>query len=422
MPKSDKLVWNGKTNLLSPPLTKTTETKSIMTGSINDPMFAALMSGNSPEFTYSYERVINEGYNKCVVVAKCIKLRADAVSQAKWEVHRKSTGKEVKTHPVLKLLNRPNLTQSGPSFLEEMQTYKDIDGNTFIHAVGRDSINGGPKQLELIRPDRMTIKPGPMGVPLMYIMDENKPTQKIFRVNQTTGYSEILHIKHINPRDSWRGQSLLVPAWTNIQIYNAGAKHNKKSLDNGARLSGLISFDKDVVLTPEQVANLEERIASKYQGSDNSGKVLIATGGMDYKTMSQSMRDMEYTKSRDVTSREIALAFSVPPILLNIGGDATYANLREARLDFYETVVMSELAELTSELNHWLMSQYNTPNMSLELDLDSIPALEPKQDKLWDRANNATFITNNEKREMVGYEAIEEPVDDTGEITDDTES
>lgn len=395
-----------KLNKQQPGPTEVKESVSYATGSYSDMQFQQWLAGNTELTKYSYEAGIREGYNKCVVASKCIKLRADAFSTAKFVQLNTRTKKEDEQAPVLELLDRPNPMQSGPSFLETYLTYKDLDGNAFILKTGNNSRNGGPKYLYLIEPNRVTIEKSKTGIPAAYIVDKNKPTEREYKVDPITGLSDILHIKTPNPSDPWRGMGLMAAAWDSVQTFNAGVQHNKSSLENGATMGGIISFDKEMTLTEEQAKKFESKLSEKHSGTNNAGRWMILQGGT-YQSAAMTLKDMEYSKSRDITSREIAMAFGVPPILLNIGGDATYANLKEARLDFYETTIMSELTEFVAELNRWLMPLYG-PNLKLVIDMDSIPALETKQGMLWERLEAVSFLTQNEKRELAGFAPLEE--------------
>jgi phage portal protein BeeE len=46
--------------------------------------------------------------------------------------------------------------------------------------------------------------------------------------------------------------------------------------------------------------------------------------------MGLSPKDMDFVEAKNGAARDIALAFGVPPMLLGIPGDNTYANYQEA--------------------------------------------------------------------------------------------
>ena len=76
--------------------------------------------------------------------------------------------------------------------------------------------------------------------------------------------------------------------------------------------------------------------------------------GLDWKPMGFSPRDMEFQKTKEAAAREIAIAFGMPPMLLGIPGDATYANYQEANRAFYRLTVLPLATKVLADLAHWL--------------------------------------------------------------------
>jgi phage portal protein BeeE len=48
---------------------------------------------------------------------------------------------------------------------------------------------------------------------------------------------------------------------------------------------------------------------------------LPSDGGLDWKALSLSPKDMDFAESKAGAAREIALAFGAPPLLLGLPGD-----------------------------------------------------------------------------------------------------
>ena len=67
---------------------------------------------------------------------------------------------------------------------------------------------------------------------------------------------------------------------------------------------------------------------------------MILEGGLDWKEMGFSPKDMEFIEAKNIAAREIALAFGVPPMLLGIPGDNTFANYSEANRNFWRQTVV----------------------------------------------------------------------------------
>jgi phage portal protein BeeE len=92
------------------------------------------------------------------------------------------------------------------------------------------------------------------------------------------------------------------------------------------------------------------------------------------------------TKTKLSAAREIAIAFGVPPMLMGIPGDATYANYQEANRAFYRLTVLPLAARVLASLSHWL-SHFTGEAVELKPDLDQIPALAAERDQQWARVS-----------------------------------
>jgi hypothetical protein len=80
------------------------------------------------------------------------------------------------------------------------------------------------------------------------------------------------------------------------------------------------------------VARLREEIDAQFAGADNAGRPLLLEGGLKWQALSLSPADMDFAGLKAAAAREIALAFGVPPMLLGLPGDSTYANYREVEV------------------------------------------------------------------------------------------
>ena len=70
--------------------------------------------------------------------------------------------------------------------------------------------------------------------------------------------------------------------------------------------------------------------------------------------MALSPREMDFIEAKNGAAREIALAFGVPPMLLGIPGDYTYANYAEANRAFYRQTVLPLLGRTAAAFGDWL--------------------------------------------------------------------
>jgi phage portal protein BeeE len=109
---------------------------------------------------------------------------------------------------------------------------------------------------------------------------------------------------------------------------------------------------------------------------------------------------MDFVGLKATAAREIALAFGVPPMLLGLPGDATYANYREANRALWRLTVLPLADTLLRGLAQGLAGWFE--GAALAVDLDQVPALAEERAQLWASVTAADFLTLEEKRAMLG--------------------
>jgi len=361
--------------------------------------------GHTPRFTpRQYDRLAEEGYKKNVIAYRCIKLISQNAAAVPWAVRKKSGGKDIlRDHPLLDLLQRPNPMQGGAEFFEAAFGFFLISGNSYIEAVG-PSFPSAPRELWALRPDRMRVMPGDNGVPVAYRYTVGGSTHDYPR-------SRILHVKSFNPLDDWYGMSPLEAAAISVDQHNDAARWNASLLQRSGRPSGALIYkptypESSNTLTDEQRQALKNELKNYFSGAENAGRPLVLEGGLDWKEMSLSPHDMDWLAGKDVSAREIALAFHVPAQLIGIQGSLTFSNFEQARLALFDDAVLPLLDHMKDELNNWLAPQFGD-GIEIDYNIDKIEALAPRRQQIWDRITHADFMTINEKREAFGLEAIE---------------
>lgn len=363
-------------------------------------------SAGQPRFTpRQYEALADEGYRKNVVAHRCIRLVSQTAAAVPFTLSQ--NGERLQEHPLLTLLTRPNPTQGGTALFESLYAFLLIAGNSYLESVG--PLAAAPRELWTLRPDRMRVIPGAQGIPAGYRYTVNGRGVD-FMVDPLTGHAGVLHLRGFHPLDDWYGLSPIEAAAVSIDQHNDAAKWNAALLQTGGRPSGALVYrpphaDAPDTLTPAQRDALKNEMETLFSGAKNAGRPLILEGGLDWKEMSLSPKDMDWLSGKDVSAREIALAFHVPPQLVGINGSLTFANFEQARLALFDDAVLPLLEHVKDELNNWLAPQFGA-GLHIDYDLDKIEALAPRRAETWQRLAAADFLTVNEKRKALGYEAI----------------
>jgi HK97 family phage portal protein len=306
-------------------------------------------------------------------------------------------------HPLLALLRRPNPLQGRAELLEALYGQLLLSGNAYLEAVqGVDLL---PAELHVLRSDRMNLIPGGDGWPVAY--DYTVGNRK-HRFDMTTGLNPICHIRNFHPQDDHYGFSPMQAAAVALDVHVSASHWSKALLDNAARPSGAIVYkgaDGQSQLSNDQYDRLLNEMSAHHQGARNAGRPMLLEGGLDWKPMGFSPSDMEFQKTKEAAAREIAIAFGVPPMLMGIPGDATYANYQEANRAFFRLTVLPLVTKVAANLSHWL-SGFSGDAVELKPDLDQVHALATERDQQWARVGAADFLTAAEKRAILGLPAL----------------
>ncbi len=369
------------------------EVKASATG----PVIAWAGSGRvawSPRDTTSLTRT---GFQGNPVGFRSVKLIAEAA--AALPIVCQDWQRRYEEHPLLRLIGRPNPVQGRAELFEALYAQMLLTGDGYLEAVVADV--GLPIELHVLRSDRMSLIPGTDGWPVAY---EYSVGTKKHRFSVGMGVSPICHLKVFHPQDDHYGFSPMQAAAAALDVHNSASRWSKALLDNAARPSGAIVYkgaDGQGALSPDQYDRLLTEMESHHQGARNAGRPMLLEGGLDWRPMGFSPSDMEFQKTKEAAAREIALAFGVPPMLLGIPGDATYANYQEANRAFYRLTVLPMATKVAATVSHWL-SEFLGEEVQLRPDLDQVPALAVERDQQWRRVCEAAFLTDAEKRAILG--------------------
>jgi HK97 family phage portal protein len=328
-----------------------------------------------------------EGFERNPVAYRCIRMISEAAASVGF---RAVDGGDA----LAQLIARPNADQGGPDLLEGLYAHLSVSGDSYLEAV---SIDGEVRELHVLRPDRMKVLKGARGWPLGWEHRVGADVRRILR--EADGFLPVLHMRLFSPVDDYQGHSPLEAAARAVDVHNASGAWTKALIDNAARPSGALVYGGEHALTDTQLAELREDLARIYQGPENAGRPMLLSGGLEWKPMSLSPTEMDFVELRNVSAREIALAFGVPPMLLGIPGDATYANYREANAAFWRMSVLPLVNRAARAISGWLGERVGG---AIVPDLEGVPAFQDERATQWQRIEAASFLTTEEKRRLAG--------------------
>lgn len=349
-------------------------------GGAYDLRFGGATSGRVPG---DYGARVRAAYANPVAL-RAIRMIAEGVAQVSL-----TSGGEV--HPAADLV--------GHDFLETVTTHLLLHGNAFVET-GLDH-HQKPAALWTLRPERMTLETDRRGFPETWCYNIGTGVLRYPAAGDSLRPG-LLHLRLINPLDDHMGTGALGAAIEPIALLTQAARWNQALLGNAARPSGALVLEDDgSTLTPEQFDRLKDEIEAAFQGAANAGRPMLLEGGLRWQQLSMTPAEMDFKEARSAAAREVALAFGVPPMLLGLPGDSTHANYSEANVALWRLTILPLLTKILRGLNRHLGRWW--PGLCLEPELDQIPALWKDRELLWRHVDAASFLSDDEKREMLGW-------------------
>lgn len=336
---------------------------------------------------FDYRQSVNRTFMDNPVAQRAVRLVADGIGDA----------------PLLpaddRLTALVTATSAGQSLLETLAAQLLLHGNGYVQVM-KDA-GGKPVELFALRPERITVVPDPQGWPAAYSYKVGERTLTIPLEDQDA-WPNLIHIKAFHPADDHYGAGCLAAAEQAVAIHNAAAAWNRALLENAARPSGALVYEGGDTggLTGDQFDRLKAELASAFSGHGNAGRPMLLEGGLKWQSMSLSPADMDFAELKAAAARDIALAFGVPPMLLGLPGDSTYANYREANRALWRLTLLPLAGKILSAIAEGLAPWF--PEARLAVDLDRVPALSEDRERLWSQVSGADFLSDDEKRAMLG--------------------
>jgi HK97 family phage portal protein len=291
-------------------------------------------------------------------------------------------------------------TSAGQGLIEAVAAHLLLHGNAFIQILG--NAEGEPAELYALRPERVTIEPDANGWPAAFLYRAGESVSRL-PASDAFGRPTIIHVKAFHPTDDHYGLGCLGAAAGAVAIHNAATRWNKALLDNAARPSGALVYDPGeagAALSGDQFDRLKAEMEASFSGATNAGRPMLLEGGLKWQAMSLTPADMDFVGLKAAAAREIALAFGVPPMLLGLPGDSTYANYSEANRALWRLTIVPLADKILAAIGQGLRAWW--PELGLRLELDRVPALAADRERLWAQLAGADFLSADEKRAMLG--------------------
>lgn len=359
-------------------------------GKSAQPLIALQLGANAHWTPRNFSALCREGFARNPIVYRCVRMIAEAAASVPFSVEGDATAQQC--------LNRAASQSGVTEIFEQFYGYLQLSGEAYLEM---GLVGDKPCFISALSPDCVTPLETKDGRIAGWDIEGGQGRKRRVSVDFAKGRSPLLHLSLFSPNET---VSPLEAAAQAVDLHNEGGRWAKSLLENSARPSGALIYkgaSGSDHLTDDQFERLKSELEAKHTGSRHAGRPLVLEGGLDWTSMSLSPTDMDFIQARREAAREIALAFGVPPMLLGLPGDNTYANYREANLAFWRQTILPLVQKAAISLENW-MSPWCEDAVSVRVNLEKVPALSEDRNTLWQRLSQATFLSDAEKRVLAG--------------------
>lgn len=170
--------------------------------------------------------------------------------------------------------------------------------------------------------------------------------------------SELL-IHRFETYDGTEGRGLLALANDAIAVDAAAQKYGAKFYSNGARVSGIVSYEGELDDDAREI--VRESFEKMATGLDNAFRVAVLDLGMKYTPLGISQKDSQFLENRTFSVDEIARFTGIPAYKLQTGKQSYESNAQQ-QLDFVRDCLLPPVTQMEQEWSWRLLTEEDRRN------------------------------------------------------------
>lgn len=353
----------------------------------------------------TFQSLVKNGYKASSAVSACVRALAMSFPEPELQVLvENASGEKVPqpSHPLRKLLRKPNPDMGEAEFMAFAVTYAAIGGNCYIWK--ERNASGKVIALWPFHDGQMEPVPGEStleGLVKEYRYDPGDGRKIIIPKNDVIQWKWM-----IDPDQPWRGIGAVALAARDTDSDTESSRYIYALLKNDAIPRVVITLTEGEELTPETSARLRASWHERY-GGENRSEIAFLEAGMKVEKLGMNLTELAYETLKNIPESRICAAFGVPPVIagLYVGLKRSDYGDGQARRSFTETTLAALWRSFESEMENGLAPEFDA-NVSLKFDLNSVRALQENVSELWariDRAVTNGYIKRSEARQALGY-------------------
>jgi HK97 family phage portal protein len=321
------------------------------------------------------------------------------------------------------LLNRPNEYQGQDAFYEAIKGFYLVTGESFIWLNRGDTDRFDKLTGQLV--PRTDAEIDAMPVLEMYVLPSNHMyiVPDPGNVFGLLGYEFEVGGKRLFIRKNdvihWHNTSLEFDAYDRRHLRGMPAlkpgkrflQQNDDATDSATRMyqndgaRGIAFNETYNDLTPIQRSDVEDVVNKRVNNNDIKGAIATVQGKWGYVNFGGTAVDMELLLGLKMSKQDLCMLFDQP---YEFYQETTYDNKEKALKGWVLNTILPTCKQLDDEMNRVLLKSFGlAKGYYICTDSSGLPELQKDMSLLVTQLSAAWWITPNEKREAMGYEAFE---------------
>jgi HK97 family phage portal protein len=285
-------------------------------------------AGNiDPPWSYGWSRAYAMIYATQPAVRTCVDFLARNIAQLGLQVFRRISDTDrvrLTDHPLADWIEHPNPYTTRYRLIESLVGDLAIYFNAYLLKM---RLENGRIGLVRLPAGEMCVEGGLLPEQFVWTVDGQ-------RIPFAT--SEIIYFNGYNPLNALEGLSPLETLRKTLSNDAAATDHRERYWLNASRMEGVVERP---LAAPKweapQKQMFVEQWRARFTGPQSTGQVALLDQGMQFKPISWSAKDSEYTDARKLTREEVAAEYHIPLPMVGILDHATFSNIREQHKQLY---------------------------------------------------------------------------------------
>ena len=302
------------------------------------------------------------------VVNRCVNIISDTAPKAPLNFYRGVNEIEA-NHPLRRLFMKPSKHMSFYELISLTTMFYILYGESFWYlneSAGQASgISKLPAEIIVIDPRG-----------LKEVLNPDR-TLKGWLYNNKIALTtdEVIHFKSNNPYNPYRGLAKLDSVEFELKSDFKAAEFQEKFFENGAIPGFVLTTDKEDNTPEKDLKKMGQQFDNMHKGVSKSNKTAVLRGGMDFKVVGLTQREMSFIESRVMTRDIILETFGVPKAIFGATENVNRATAEVQEKVFWELTIQPLLLRIQAKLNAELM-YFIDSSIEIKFDFTKIPVLQ----------------------------------------------